>query len=145
MSPCKKQVCGNELLTNWNEWSRCGSDINGKAESEVERRPMPSLLLVNRHCGFIATFNVHFQSHSPFFEGSVSLCSSDWPGTDPAAMVSRLLGQHQCTAKLPVSRPSHYSEFLNKIFLCTVFCLHLYIRIMSMPCACGGQGRHHVL
>lgn len=91
-----------------------------KLSQRLTRTPSHAkMLLVNRLCGFTVTFSVHFQSHSPFFEGSVSLCSSDWTGTDPAASVSWLRGQHQCTAKLPLSRPPYYSEFLKRIFLCT--------------------------
>lgn len=62
------------------------------------------VLLVNTHCGLIATFSVHFQNHSPFLEGSVSLCSSDWPGTGPvhdcwdiSAQQSSLLVDHHIT------------------------------------------------
>lgn len=147
VSPCKRQVCENELFTNWNGWTfgigRAPCQWKSRVRGRPEVCPMPSSVLVSRGCGYIAKLSVHFQSHfSLLLKSFVAVTHSVAQG----GLELILFQPHYCRdySKLhPYSTTTLQWQLLKDLVLCVqVFCRHLCVRTMSMPCACGNQGRH---
>lgn len=113
VSPCKRQVCENELFTNWNGWTfgigRAPCQWKSRVRGRPEVCPMPSSVLVSRGCGYIAKLSVHFQSHfSLLLKSFVAVTHSVAQGGLELILCFSLITAG-ITANFTLIQPPHYS------------------------------------